>query len=51
VDNFRGVDLGEKLVKGRAKKEKKKKPNSFLCLIDKGLQEIRDKLKDFHNLT
>jgi hypothetical protein len=44
VDNFRGVDLGEKSVKRRAKKKRKKKPSSVLCLIDKGFQEIRDKL-------
>jgi hypothetical protein len=44
VDNFRGVDLGEKLVKSRAKKEKKKKPRFGLCLMNRGLERRRDKL-------
>jgi hypothetical protein len=44
VDNFRGVDLGEKSVKRETKKKRKKKPRSVLCLIDKGLERHRDKL-------
>jgi hypothetical protein len=34
--------MGGKLVKSKAKKEKKKKPRYGLCLIDKGLQGCSD---------
>jgi hypothetical protein len=51
VDKLGVFDLGEKLVKSKAKKKRKKKPSSFLSLIDKGLERHRDKLQPFQRLT